>query len=107
MSKKRKNIVYSTNPSFNYDEDDETNETLEPGKQNLYVHFEKKHRAGKQVTLVERFIGGEEDLKKLAQLLKKKCGIGGSAKEGIILIQGNHCEKVKEILQGEGYRVKG
>ena len=107
MSKKRSNIVYSTNPNFNYEEDDEPSEAARPGAQTLYVHFERKHRAGKKVTLVERFIGGEDDLKSLAQLLKKKCGVGGSAKDGIILIQGDHCFKIKEILKGEGYQVKG
>jgi len=108
MPKKKKNIVYSTNPNFNYEsEDDEGNKTLSPGEQTLYVHFEKKHRAGKKVTLVERFVGTEEDLKELATLLKKKCGVGGSAKEGVAIIQGDHCEKIKEILIGEGYRVKG
>jgi len=108
MSKKKKNIVYSTNPNFNYEsEDDEGSITLTPQEQTLYVHFEKKHRAGKKVTLVERFVGTEEDLKALATLLKKKCGVGGSAKEGVAIIQGDHCEKIKEILMGEGYRVKG
>jgi len=108
MSKKRKNIVYSTNTKFNYEYDgDEEQVTLPPNNQTLYVHFEKKHRAGKKVTLVERFVGTELDLKNLASLLKKKCGVGGSAKDGIAIIQGDHCDKVKEILRGEGYKVKG
>ncbi|HIA06821.1 MAG TPA: translation initiation factor [Flavobacteriales bacterium] len=108
MSRKKKNIVYSTNTNFNYEYDgDKEQATLPPNDQTLYVHFEKKHRAGKKVTLVERFVGTELDLKNLASLLKKKCGVGGSAKDGIAIIQGDHCDKVKEILRGEGYEVKG
>jgi len=108
MAKKKKNIVYSTDPNFNYEsEEDGGTETLSPGEQTLYVHFEKKHRAGKKVTLVERFVGSDEDLKELATMLKKKCGVGGSAKEGVAIIQGDHCDKIKEILKAEGYKVKG
>ena len=108
MSKKGANIVYSTNPSFNFEYEGEVGaETVAPKDQTLYVHFEKKHRAGKKVTLVEGFVGRGEDLKELATLLKKQCGVGGSAKEGVAIIQGDHCSKVKEILKREGYKVKG
>ena len=108
MSKKKTNIIYSTNSKFNYEyEGAEEEETLAPGQQLLYVHFEKKHRAGKKVTLVEGFVGTVADLKDLAQLLKKKCGVGGSAKEGVVIIQGDHCSKVKEILREQGFKVKG
>lgn len=108
MGKKKNNIVYSTNSNFNYEyEGEDGEEALPPDHQTLYVHFEKKHRAGKKVTLVERFVGTDKDLKELASMLKKKCGVGGSAKDGVAIIQGDHCEKVKEILREEGYKVKG
>lgn len=108
MSKKnRKNVVYSTNPDFNYDyEEDQVEETLEPGDQLLYVSIDRKGRGGKEVTLVEGFVGTPEDLKDLAKLLKNKCGVGGSAKDGEILIQGKFKDKVAEILEKEGYGVK-
>ena len=103
---KNNNIVYSTNPNFNYDNGEEE-PASSSGNQNLWVHFERKHRAGKKVTLVERFAGSSDELKELGALLKKKCGVGGTAKDGIILIQGDHCDKIKEILLGMGYKVKG
>ena len=93
MSKKNKqriNVVYSTNPNFNYQEEAESNtETLIPSQQRLYVSLDRKQRAGKEVTLVEGFVGTEDDLKELGKLLKSKCGVGGTAKDGEILIQGN------------------
>lgn len=108
MARKKNNIIYSTNENFNYEyEGGNEQVTLPPGEQILYVHFEKKHRAGKKVTLVERFVGSEADLKDLASMIKKKCGVGGSAKGGVAIIQGDHCDKVKELLQAEGYKVKG
>lgn len=108
MAKKKKiNVVYSTNPDygFEYDED-ENEETLPPGEQMLYVSIDRKQRKGKEVTLVEGFVGDHEDLKDLARMLKSKCGVGGSAKDGEILIQGNHRDKVYDILIGEGYSAK-
>ena len=108
MSKKGANIVYSTNPNFNYEvEGDGGGETLSPHEQTLYVHFEKKHRAGKKVTLVSGFKGTVDQIKELGKLLKQKCGVGGSVKDAEILIQGNLVEKVKGILKAEGYGVKG
>ncbi|MFM1810468.1 MAG: hypothetical protein RLZZ382_1693 [Bacteroidota bacterium] len=110
MSKKNKerlNVVYSTNPNFNYEvESEEEQETLAPQFQKLYVSIDKKQRAGKEVTLIEGFIGAEEDLKDLGKLLKSKCGVGGTVKDGEILIQGNFRDKVIELLQKDGYHVK-
>lgn len=105
--KKRQNIVYSTNPDFNYDfEEEEEQETLDPRSQLLYVSIDRKQRGGKEVTLVEGFVGREEDLKDLAKFLKSKCGVGGNAKDGNILIQGKFKDKVADLLEKEGYRVK-
>ncbi len=108
MAKKKKiNIVYSTNPDYSYDYDEDLeDETLLPNEQSLYVSIDRKKRAGKEVTLVEGFVGLKEDLKDLAKFLKNKCGVGGSVKDGDILIQGNFKEKVFELLQKEGYSVK-
>jgi translation initiation factor 1 len=110
MSKKNKeriNVVYSTNPNFNYEiESDEEQETLAPQFQKLYVSVDKKQRAGKEVTLVEGFIGAEDDLKELGKLLTSKCGVGGTVKDGEILIQGNFRDKIIDILVKVGYQVK-
>jgi translation initiation factor 1 len=108
MSKKKKlNVVYSTNPDFDYSYDeDEEMDLLPSNEQRLYVSIDRKKRAGKEVTLVEGFIGPNDDLKDLAKMLKSKCGVGGAAKEGEILIQGNFKEKVFELLVKEGYSVK-
>jgi translation initiation factor 1 len=105
--KERINVVYSTNPNFNYEEEqDEVLETLPNNQQVLYVSIDKKQRAGKEVTLIEGFVGSEEDLKDLGKTLKSKCGVGGTVKDGEILIQGNFRDKVIEILQKEKYGVK-
>jgi translation initiation factor 1 len=110
MSKKNKgrvNVVYSTNPNFSYQEEQqEEQETLAPQFQKLYVSLDKKQRAGKEVTLVEGFIGTEEDLKDLGKILKSKCGVGGTVKDGEIIIQGNFRDKIIELLQKEGFQVK-
>jgi translation initiation factor 1 len=110
MSRKkneRVNVVYSTNPDFNYDyEQDEQQETLSPGRQMLYVSLDKKQRGGKEVTLVEGFTGTDDDLKELGKMLKSKCGVGGTAKDGEIVVQGNFRDKIIELLQKEGYKVK-
>jgi translation initiation factor 1 len=107
VKNKRKNIVYSTNPDFNYD-GEELNEidTLPPGDQKLYVSIDRKQRKGKEVTLVEGFEGSVEDLKHLAKLLKSACGVGGSAKDNEIIIQGSFKQKVADLLVKEGYQVK-
>ena len=105
--KERLNVVYSTNPNFQYEtETSNEQETLPNQQQKLYVSIDRKLRWGKEVTLVEGFIGLEEDLKELGKTLKTKCGVGGSVKEGEIIIQGNFKEKVAELLIKEGYQVK-
>ncbi len=102
--KDRLNMAYSTNPDFRYEYDEEPAvETLPKNKQQLRVSIEKKGRGGKTATLVSNFVGNEEDLKELARLLKTKCGVGGSAKDDQILIQGDLKSKVTEILRSEGY----
>ncbi|EJX05890.1 translation initiation factor SUI1 [gut metagenome] len=102
--KERLNIVYSTNPDFQYETEDEPEaETLDKRQQPLRVSIEKKGRGGKTVTLVRGFIGREEDLKELGKLLKTKCGVGGSIKEGEILIQGEFKARITELLKAEGY----
>lgn len=105
--KKLKNIVYSTNPDFNFDFEAESEEmTLNPGQQLLYVSIDRKNRGGKEVTLVEGFVGSQDDLNALGKMLKSKCGVGGSAKDGEIIIQGNFREKVCDLLTSDGYKVK-
>ena len=102
--KERLNIVYSTNPDFQYSTDEmEENETLPKQQQKLRVSIEKNHRGGKTVTLVKNFIGTSDDMKELGKLLKTRCGVGGSTKDGEILIQGEFKEKVIDILKKEGY----
>tara|TARA_Y100000589_G_scaffold298959_1_gene307998 strand:- start:161 stop:505 length:345 start_codon:yes stop_codon:yes gene_type:complete len=105
--KERLGTVYSTNPDFNYEEiEGEVKETLPHHKQKLYVSLDKRNRKGKAVSLVEGFIGTEKDIKNLGKMLKSKCGVGGSVKEGEILIQGDFRNKIIELLQKEGYQVK-
>ena|SRR5690554_5132306 len=105
--KKNKGVVYSTNPDFDYkDETTAEVETLENNQQLLYVSLDKKQRKGKEVTLIEGFVGTEEDLKALGKTLKTSCGVGGTVKEGDILIQGNHRDKVIEILNKQDYKTK-
>lgn len=105
--KARLNVVYSTNPEFKYQtEDNERTETLSPDKQDLRVWLDRKSRAGKQVTLVKGFAGSEDDLKALASMLKSKCGVGGSAKDGEIIIQGDFRDRVIDILVKAGYKTK-
>lgn len=105
--KKRINVVYSTNPDFNYQyQQEEEVETPEPQQQNLKVILDSKQRKGKTVTIVQGFLGSEDDLKELAKLLKNKCGVGGSVKDGEIIIQGELKEKVLAILRDNNYRAK-
>ena len=104
--KLRAATVYSTNPDFKFESEEEVQETLLNEKQQLIISTDKKQRKGKTVTLIENFIGKTEDLEVLAKLLKTKCGVGGSAKDGEIVIQGDFKIKVKEILEKEGYKVK-
>ena len=102
--KKRDGIVFSTNPDFEYQyEQNEAEEALPPQQQRLRVSIDRKARKGKEVTLVTGFVGPEEDLKALGKMLKAKCGVGGSAKEGEIIIQGNQRDKVVQLLKDAGY----
>ncbi len=102
--KERLNVVYSTNPDFHYEtEETEEQATLQPSQQRLRVQLDRKNRGGKVVTLVTGFVGTEDDLKELGKLLKSKCGVGGSAKEGEIIVQGDFKQKVLELLKKEGY----
>ncbi|MDB2408313.1 translation initiation factor [Crocinitomicaceae bacterium] len=106
-NKKRINVVYSTNPDFEFQEEENIeHETIAPNKQLLYVSLDRKNRGGKEVTLVEGFIGTEEDLKELSKLLKNKFGVGGSVKKSEILIQGNFVKKMIVFLTEKGFRVK-
>jgi translation initiation factor 1 len=105
--KKRDGVVYSTSNDFEYNYDEGTSsETPSPSQQKLKVLLDKKARAGKQVTLIEGFVGSEDDLKDLGKMLKTKCGVGGSAKDGEILIQGDHRDKVLQVLLQAGYGAK-
>lgn len=105
--KDRLGTVYSTNSDFDYEYDDfEEEETLVPEEQKLKVLLDSKKRKGKTVTLVSGFIGTEEDLKDLAKILKTKCGVGGSAKDNEIIIQGKFKDRVIEILKSLNYNVK-
>ena len=105
--KNRLGVVYSTNKDFEYDTGNvEDPETLPADQQILKVAIDKKHRKGKIVTLVSGFVGTDDDLKDLSKILKTKCGVGGSAKEGTIILQGAWLDKVKTILNDLGYQVK-
>ena len=102
--KDRLNVVYSTNPDFNYEMDDEEEQaTLQPSQQRLRVQLDRKNRGGKVVTLITGFVGTEDDLKELGKFLKSKCGVGGSAKDGEVIVQGDFKQKVLELLKKEGY----
>lgn len=105
--KKRLGVVFSTNPDFTYEEEVvQEEETLEPSRQNLIVSIDRKGRAGKQVTLVTGFVGKAEDLSELERTLKVKCGVGGSAKDGEITIQGDFRDRVTALLKDMGYKAK-
>ncbi len=105
--KERLGVVYSTNPDFKYETaQPEQAETLAPGKQRLIVRIDRRNRGGKQVTLVEGFVGTQEDLAALGRTLKVKCGVGGAAKDGEITIQGDLRDKVVAILTSLGYNAK-
>ena len=100
-------LVYSTNPDIiKDDEGDMEPETLSPSEQTLVVQLDSKHRAGKIVTLISGFVGTTNDLETLGKMLKTKCGTGGSAKDGLIIIQGDYKLKVVQVLQQFKYRVK-
>ena len=102
--KERLNVVYSTNPDFQYETNErEEVETLPAAQQRLRVQLDRKNRGGKVVTLVTGFVGSDDDLKELGRLLKSKCGVGGSAKDGEIIVQGDFKQKVADLLKQAGY----
>lgn len=103
--KNRKGVMYSTNRDFEYEYENDEMETLLNNEQNLKICIDK-HRAGKIAVIIKEFIGTSEDLKSLGKLLKSKCGVGGSVKNGEIIIQGNIRDKVMSILEKEGYNYK-
>jgi translation initiation factor 1 len=109
MSKKNKpdtrGFVYSTDPNFSFQQENLFSETLLPAQQKLKVRLDTKHRAGKAVTLVNGFVGKEEDLQDLGKKLKSFCGTGGSAKDGEIIVQGDQREKVIQWLVKNGYKM--
>ena len=107
MAKKNKpdarGFVFSTDPNFSFEEEKEQSETVLPGQQKLRVRLETKHRAGKTVTVVDGFVGKDEDREELGKKLKNYCGTGGSAKDGEIIVQGDHRDKVLQWLLKNGY----
>ena len=107
MSKKIKpdsrGFVYSTNPDFNFEHGQENQDTLPAAEQRLKIRLDTRHRAGKAVTLIEGFIGQEQDLEELGKKLKAFCGTGGSAKNSEIIVQGDHRDKVLQWLLKNGY----
>jgi translation initiation factor 1 len=108
MSKKNKpdtrGFVYSTDPNFSFEPEQDNAETLPPAQQKLKIRLDTKHRAGKAVTLVEGFVGAIEDLEDLGKKLKSFCGTGGSAKDGEIIVQGDQREKVLQWFMKNGYK---
>lgn len=110
MAKKGKktlhNIVYSTNPDLRFDFPEENTPTLPPAQQQLRVEISKKGRGGKTVSLVTGFSGQSEDLEALGKELKTKCGVGGSVKDGEVLLQGDVRDKAVEYLLRKGYKAK-
>ena len=106
MSKKKpdsRGFVYSTDPNFHFEEENENIHTLLPSQQKLKIRLDTKQRAGKAVTLIEGFIGKTEDLEALGKKIKTFCGTGGSAKGGEIIIQGDQRDKIMQYLKTNGY----
>jgi len=104
--KNRINVVYSTNPNFEYQEESDFQESVPFNQQKLYVSIDRKNRGGKEVTLIENFLGRDQDAKDLAKQLKQFCGVGGGFKDSQIYIQGNQRDKVGGFLQKLGAVVK-
>ncbi|MEI8109732.1 MAG: translation initiation factor [Chitinophagia bacterium] len=96
-------IVYSTDPTFSPEPEEQAIDTLSPGEQLLRIYLDKKQRAGKVVTLIAGFIGRDSDMEDLGKQLRNYCGTGGSAKDGIMLVQGDQREKVMQFLNKQGF----
>ncbi len=102
--KSRLGMVYSTNPDATFDfEEDSEEEKIDKQKQKIRISLDRKQRRGKQVTLVTDFLGSDDDLNALGKMLKSKCGVGGSVKDGEIIIQGDHRQKIHKLLVDDGY----
>lgn len=99
-------FVFSTNKDFEIGGNDNAQETLPNNQQKLEAHLDKKNRGGKVATVIKGFEGTDDDLKALAKQLKTLCGVGGSAKDNEIIIQGNFRDKIMDFLAKEGYKVK-
>ena len=99
-------MVYSTNPDFEPEEFNEQRQTPASRHQDLRIHLDRKQRKGKAVTLIKGFVGSDNDLKELGKALKSKCGVGGAVKNGEILLQGDHGDKVLAMLTEKGYKAK-
>ena len=108
MSKKVKagGIVYSTNPDYKYTAQPHQRASIAPQAQDLKIFLDKKNRGGKTVTIISGFVGKEEAIEKLGRDLKSKCGVGGSIKDGEIIIQGDHRERILTLLMKEGYKAR-
>ena len=104
--KNRVNVVYSTNPHFDFEDLSDEEISIPFNEQKLYVSIDRKNRGGKSVTLVEGFVGNDEDAKDLSKKLKQQCGVGGGYKDAQIYIQGNHRDKVFKFLEKLGAKVK-
>ncbi len=104
--KKRVNVVYSTNPDFEFDDESESVSSIPFNEQKLYVSIDRKNRGGKAVTLVEGFVGNDDVANDLAKKLKQQCGVGGGFKNSEIYVQGNHIEKIGALLKKMGAKVK-
>ena len=104
--KQKLSFAYSTNPDYKPEEEETQIEQRAPSQQNLLVTFERKHRGGKSVTLIKNFVGSVDEMESLCKKIKTKCGVGGSVKDGEILIQGEIKQKVADLLKDWGYRVK-
>ena len=101
-------VVFSTNPDYQYQYEDDggQDETLPPSQQRLHVRMERSGRGGKTVTIIDNFVGTDDDLQDLGRTLKTKCGVGGSVKDGQIIIQGDFRERIVTLLKESGYQAK-